>query len=504
MKCDIKHITMFNALTSLSLQIVTIISGFIIPRLILQTFGSEVNGLVSSINQFLNYISLLEGGVSSVIMANLYKPLIDKDMNKLSSVIKTSQKFFKKIAIIFLGYSIILAFIYPIIVKQNFSYEYIALLVLILAINIFIQYNFSLSWKLLLNADKKVYKVSLVQIGLVFVNTVTFVLCLKIYANIHFLKFISALVFILQPIIYCIIIKKQYNIEKNVKIDEDLIKDRWQGFGINVAAFIHYNTDITILTIFTNLKIVSIYSVYSLVTCGLRQLILAISSGIAPSLGQAYHKTDKKELNNVFEHYEFIITLITFFLFSVGGLLITPFITLYTKGINDANYYQPLFGSFILVSEVIYCIREPYVSLAYSAKRFKDITKHAYIESIINITISLVLVMKFKLVGVAIGTLIAMTYRTIYHIMYLQKNILHRPFTKFLKSFSIFIIFTIIGIVFCNYCLPIKNITIVNWVMQAIKYSCIFLVAYFIMTVLFFRDEFMYYKDIILKKDFTS
>ena len=42
------------------LQFVTIISGFIIPRIILTTFGSEVNGLVSSLNQFLNYINLLK------------------------------------------------------------------------------------------------------------------------------------------------------------------------------------------------------------------------------------------------------------------------------------------------------------------------------------------------------------------------------------------------------------------------------------------------------------
>ena len=62
-----KRSTKLNVLTSLALQIVTILNGFIVPRIILTAFGSEVNGLVSSLGQFLNYITLLEGGVSGVV-----------------------------------------------------------------------------------------------------------------------------------------------------------------------------------------------------------------------------------------------------------------------------------------------------------------------------------------------------------------------------------------------------------------------------------------------------
>ena len=73
------RISLLIDLSNILLQIVTIISAFIIPKLILMTFGSEVNGLVASLNQFLSYISLLEGGVNGVIMASLYKPLFKKE-----------------------------------------------------------------------------------------------------------------------------------------------------------------------------------------------------------------------------------------------------------------------------------------------------------------------------------------------------------------------------------------------------------------------------------------
>ena len=71
--CNIK--LMKNTISSFVFQITTIICGFILPRLILQQYGSEVNGLINSLNQFLGVISFLELGVGAVIQSALYKPL---------------------------------------------------------------------------------------------------------------------------------------------------------------------------------------------------------------------------------------------------------------------------------------------------------------------------------------------------------------------------------------------------------------------------------------------
>ena len=64
-----------NIITSIILQVITFVSGLVIPRLILVQYGSQVNGLVSSLNQFLSLISLFEGGFGSVVLAALYFPL---------------------------------------------------------------------------------------------------------------------------------------------------------------------------------------------------------------------------------------------------------------------------------------------------------------------------------------------------------------------------------------------------------------------------------------------
>mgnify|MGYP001094903992 FL=1 len=65
--------TRLNMISSLGLQLITILSGFIIPRQILLVFGSDINGLINSLTQFLNYISLVEGGLGSVLMTAPFK-----------------------------------------------------------------------------------------------------------------------------------------------------------------------------------------------------------------------------------------------------------------------------------------------------------------------------------------------------------------------------------------------------------------------------------------------
>ena len=106
-------------------QLISIISGFILPRLIIGTFGSDINGLVHSVAQLLGFITLFEMGIYSVISASLYKPLADKDYVQISKIYKSSQKFFNKIGLIFAGYVMLLAVWYPFFAGKEFDFFFI-------------------------------------------------------------------------------------------------------------------------------------------------------------------------------------------------------------------------------------------------------------------------------------------------------------------------------------------------------------------------------------------
>ena len=480
--------TLLNMISGLLLQLCTLISGFILPKIILSYFGSEVNGLVSSLNQFLSYITLVEGGITGVIVANLYKPLVEKDNEKLSSILVTADRFYKKIGYLFVGYSILLAIGYPMVFKTEFGFGYVFSLTLILSMNLLIQYMFSLTLRSVLNVDKKSYIVNFTQMAITIANILLALLSVVVYPSIHILKLISGCLFILQPTVFGKYIKKNYKINWNAKVDNSLINERWNGFAINLAAFIHNSTDVTILTIFTNLKTVSIYSVYCLVSNGLKQLINACISGISATVGQAYARQDFNEVNKKMDLYEYIVFILVFFLFTVAALLITPFIQIYTKSITDTNYYQPVFGILLLISEALYLLKLPHMGLSYSANKFKEITIPAFIEAGLNITISVILVSKFGLIGVTVGTIVGMTYRTVFHVHFTSK-LIPRPQTIFYKKFFLFSVTAVMGFLICYKLIPIVNITISGWIIHAVIYCAIIGGMYLLVSLVFFRNE---------------
>ena len=59
-------------------------------------------------------------------------------------------------------------------------------------------------------------------------------------------------------------------------------------------------------------------------------------------LGNMYAKGEKENLIETFSFYEWALHTGTVFLFTCTGILIMPFIEVYTKGIEDANYIVPI------------------------------------------------------------------------------------------------------------------------------------------------------------------
>jgi peptidoglycan biosynthesis protein MviN/MurJ (putative lipid II flippase) len=71
--------------------------------------------------------------------------------------------------------------------------------------------------------------------------------------------------------------------------------------------------------------------------------------------------------------------------------------------------------------------------MVIAAGHFRQTNAASYGESVINIVSSVVLVIRFGLIGVAIGTVIAMLYRFGYYAVYLSKHILNRPLKLWIK-----------------------------------------------------------------------
>lgn len=472
----LKRAAVLNSLSGIILQLISIISGLIIPRLIILKLGSEVNGLVVSLTQFLNWIYIFEGGLEVIIMSKLYKPLREHDLEKVSSVVYTAQRFYKRISYIFILYTIILAISYSLLSSAQFSISYVSSLTLLIAFSIFVQYNMTVSWQQLLRADKKGYIVAAIQSLVIILNTVLSVIVLNLMPNIHLLKFVTAVVYLLQPLLNVYFVKRYFKLGDNAKIDKTVLKNRWNGLGINVANFVHMNTDVAILTLFTSFELVSVYSIYALVTTGLRQIVMSVSAGISPSFGHVYASGNQTEIRVALAKYEFVVFFVTSLLFTVGGLMITPFVQLYIHGADAGLYYQPLLGTLLICGEALACIREPYINLAYLNGNLKSTTKFAFFESGINIIISLIFVPRLGIVGVAIGTFVAMIFRTVVQIVHIKCILPEYSLKSTFKKGATFLMAIVASVLFCVHLLPFdisSSMSWLDWVYHGIVYSVI-------------------------------
>lgn len=427
-----------NMLVALLYQIISLLCGFVVPRTLLGAFGSEVYGACSSITQFLSYITLLEGGVGGVARAVLYKPLAENDHETISGILGEIRRFFQGIVLIFGVYVLVLACSFQQISHvETLDWMSSFLLVVVISLSTFAQYAIGISNSILVQAAQRSYITGGINILVTVVNAVSVVVLVSMGCDILVVKLVSSLIYVAKPIVYWLYVRRTWHPTRVVDRSKVYLSQKWSGLGQHLAYFLHSNTDVVILTCLADLKAVAVYSVYNMVVTHIQNLALSFASGMEAVFGDMLAKEEYPQLHRTFGNYETLLSLICMVLFSVTAVLIVPFIRIYTSGISDANYDAPVFGVLLILSAILYCLRIPYHNMVIAAGHFKQTELASYGEAAINVVLSIALVSRMGLVGVAIGTLCATAFRFLYYVLYLSKHIFSRNAGLFVKRFSV-------------------------------------------------------------------
>lgn len=478
----------YNTISSWIYEVLAIVSSLILPRIFLAFYGSEVNGLVQSITQFLSIISFMQLGIGAVIQASLYKPLVNGDNEEISRVITSANKFFRKIGVVLIFYSIVLIFIYPKITHNVFCFREVALLIFAISLNLFVQYYFGLVDIILLIADQKGYINYCGSIISLIFNTGVCVILIYAGCSIQSVKIVSSFILLIKPIYNRIYINKHYSINRRMIYSGEPIKQKWNGIAQHISSVVLDNTDTIVLTMFSTLSNVSIYGVYHMVIYGVKTLFTSVSNGIEAILGELWAKDNKLELSDFFEWIEWAIHNLVILIFGCTGTLIVPFVMLYTQGINDANYNQFEFAVLIVLAHALHCIRLPYHMMIKASGRFKETQSNYFIAAIINLLVSIITVKLMGLIGVAIGTFIAMLYQTVWMAVYNSKNIFNRSIKKFVKLIMLDSLIVIIA-VWIMFMLPMQANTIIKWIFSAVIVFIIWTFIILVMNCIFYKDK---------------
>lgn len=480
---------LFNTSSYLVGIVIEIIVSLILPRLILGKFGSGNNGLTASIEQFLSYTSLLYLGLTGVTRAVLYKPLSLGDHDSVNSIMAATQLFMRKVTIITMVTLVAFSCIYPFFVRNDFTWLYASSLTFIIGINTLFQYYFGMPCRIILAADQKNYILTIIDIAALILSSIVSVTLIYTTNSIHIVKLGAIGARIIGPVALHIYVKKHYNLNYSVTPDMSSLNQRWDAGAHSVAQFINKNTDIVILTLFTNVKEISVYTIYYLIINGLNKIGTALSSGLEGAFGNIIAKEQDESLKKNLSAYETVIYMLSIVLYTCSALLIVPFVKIYTSGISDVSYDRMVFGYLVSVAGLFSTLRIPYQTIVQAAGKYKETRNGALMEALINIVLSVVLVFTFGLVGVTIGTAVAMCFRTVQYAIFSYKNIVKESLTKFLKR-NLLMFLQIGVIVLLVHLLPAPELSsYLQWILYSIPVLAISVIVAGVTSMVFWRDD---------------
>lgn len=438
----------YNSLSTAIYQLVVMLVGFVTPRVLLQFYGSETNGLVSSINQFITYFNLVEAGIAGAAVYSLYKPLAESNYKKINGIVSAAKKFYIQSGWIFTALVVALAIIYPLFIKMDtLSAPMIGILVLVLGAKGFLEFFTLAKYRVILTADQKTYMVSISSTVYVVLQMIIIVVLAYFRMNIVIIYTVSILALFTRTIILMIYVKKKYKyINYNEKPDKKALNKRWDALFLQILQSVQTGAPVILATVFTSLKNVSVFSVFNMVFVGINGVLSIFVNGLSASFGDLIVSEKKERFQKAYSDFEYTYYLIISIVYSASFVLIMPFINIYTNNISDANYNQPLIGFLFVLNGLLYNLKTPQGTLVISAGMYKETRYRNLAQALIIIIGGCILAPSFGIVGILIASCLSNLYRLIDLSIFIPRRVTEMPIRNTYKRFLMVFIIVIASV----------------------------------------------------------
>lgn len=458
-----------NNLTAAILQIIILIFGLILPRLMVSSYGSELNGLVSSTKQLVSYLKYLELGITSALIVTLYKPLATEDYNTINPLVTRSRKEYEKISFGYLIGVIILSLIYPLLLKEDLGYWNVGVLVFLVGIYGAIDFYSLSKYRVFLEADQKGYIIKTITILTTILQNVASIILVIFNQSIFLVLFIPTVFLPIRSIFLRLYIKKNYpKIEYKDKPSKVKLNSRKDAFISGLSTTLNVSLPHIIISIMISLEMASVFSVYSMVFIGIAGILNVATSGMRSAFGNMIAKGEKRTLVKTYSYYVFLLFMLISVLYSSTLTLIIPFIKVYMID-ADINYIYPIIGILFTVWSVAHNAGLPNQTILNASGKWEIANKTNIIQAIMLVVLTIGLGHFFDVEGILIGMIIATCYKTL-SLMYLSSKKILEVNNKqsFLRFVGIFLVIFLSNTPFIFGLVTIEVNSVWQWIFAAI------------------------------------
>lgn len=489
-----------NIITGIMLQVIVLILGFISRKVFIDYLGVELLGINGLLTNILSMLGLVELGIGTAIYYSLYRPIAEKDYGQVSAIMRLYSNVYKYIGIIIAVLGIMLIPMLKYIINTSVNIRYVKIIFIIFLLDSVISYFLSYR-RNIFSADQKEYILN--KIGVVFSSIISVlqIIIIIFTKNYIFYLFIKILMIVIQNLIIYYLTNRYYPYLRSKKsevlkeeIKQELIKNVKALIVVKISVYCVMGTDNILISIFTGVATVGIYSNYLLLINTINLLIQQIFSSIRASFGNFLIEKNKKQAHEVFEVIYFINFWISTVCATALFILINPFITLWLGenmllsmsivAVIVFNFYSISMTNSIEIVRSAAGMYSPYPFFKY----------WSLIEGVINLIISVILagIFEMGIMGILLGTTVS-TFITVYILPWnVYKYVFEISSKQYYKKHFIYNIFSIALVSLTYFISNIINIDneLISFI---IKISFCFVIPNIIMLIVFCRTkEFIY------------
>lgn len=487
-----------NTLVSLFLK-------FLTRTVFIYTIGVTYLGVNGLFTNILSVLSLADLGISTALNFSLYKPVAQKDIQKIKALMQIFRKAYSIIAIVIAILGLSLLPFLSIFIKNpiGITHSELVLYYLLFLFNTvstyFVSYKYSLA-----NADQRNYIETNFQTATILVTSLVQVAVLLIFKSFLFYLLSATVIELFHKILVNIYLNKRYPYLSE-QVERNLTKEELIPIKRNIKALVFHKigsvavhqTDNILISTFIDVSTVGIVSNYVLVMHSITSFINIAFNALVSGLGNLVATEDLERQYTIFKVYRFVgFWLYGFFSISFA-LLLSPFIHIW------------LGKEMVLASGVIYVILIDYYIKGHRivVNNFKtaagvfDQDKYiSLLQAIVNVVVSIVLVLRIGLIGIYIGTVVQGLIFTFSRPAILYKHVFKKKAYLYYKDSLFYVVVLAIPLVALFWIQKqfFSTISILNFLLFGMIDVVVVNGAF--LFLLHKREEFSYLKNLFIKK----
>jgi hypothetical protein len=244
-----------NLISSLVYQIVLISLSFILPRLYLENFGSEVNGVLSTIKQIFIYMFLLEAGVGLATTQALYKRIGKKDYKSANEVLSATNSYYIRTGIIYLAIVLVIAVVYAYVIPTSIDSNVVFLIIILTALPALFSYFVQAKYRILMEVDGRKYVINNSETILQLASNIGKILVLLLTDSLILIQLVYCIMSLIQLAYLYFYAKRRYKwLDLKAQPDFEAISQKNSVLVHQLSGMVFNNTDVILISVLCDFK----------------------------------------------------------------------------------------------------------------------------------------------------------------------------------------------------------------------------------------------------------